>query len=179
MAEAKLSDLKKIFKSDAVIFNEGDRGDAAYLIRSGEVALFKKTPKGEVRLATIGRNAIFGEMALLDGAPCMATAIAMGETTCSLIGPEQFERRLVRLNMEVRAIFDSMLHYVRKTLPWEHRHGDPRLAAETDDDVIIRRMMPRTGMRLPPEIEADPALHALYDILHAYVRRRQPIQPPS
>ena len=173
-----LTDLRKIFKNRVVVFSEGDSGDVAYLIRSGSVALVKRTQDGPVTLATIGKNSVFGEMALLDGAPRMASAVAVGDTICSVIDREQFEGKLHELNAGARGMFEELLRYVRGTLPWEHRKAIPELAVETPADQRIRPALPPPGAPIPPDI-LDPALIAIYGILISYVRRRLPDQPPS
>src|SRR5262245_14637345 len=125
------------FRASEVIFNEGDRGDVAYLIREGRVSLMRKTENGLVPLATINKGMLFGEMALLDGAPRMATAVAAEDTVCSLVAPETFERRLAALEPAMRKMYDDMLKYVRATLPWDVRKGKGQ-ADETKDDAHVR-----------------------------------------
>ena len=53
------------FAAGDVIFAEGDKGDAMYVVRSGEVAI---EHQGHV-METLGGGGIFGEMALIDGSP--------------------------------------------------------------------------------------------------------------
>ena len=59
------------------IYREGDAGDAMYTIRSGEVQITKNMYGIMVKLANLGPGQWFGEMALLEGAPRSATAIAV------------------------------------------------------------------------------------------------------
>ena len=47
------------------LFRQGDAGDAAYLIISGEAEVLRETPSGPVLLATIGVNEFVGDMAIL------------------------------------------------------------------------------------------------------------------
>ena len=58
------------------IFTAGDKGDKMYVIRSGEVEIERD---GKV-VEKLGPGGIFGEMALIDGAPRAATAKA--KTAC-------------------------------------------------------------------------------------------------
>ena len=58
-----------------IIFEEGDHGDAMYMIQKGVVRLFlKKNP--DKPLAVLKESAYFGEMAVLDGEPRSASAAA-------------------------------------------------------------------------------------------------------
>jgi CRP/FNR family transcriptional regulator len=70
--------LGKEYQGGEVIFREGDKGEAMYVIQSGEVVLTKKTPSGEYTLACLGAGEILGEMALFDKKPRSATATAAG-----------------------------------------------------------------------------------------------------
>ncbi|MHA1189379.1 MAG: Crp/Fnr family transcriptional regulator [Alphaproteobacteria bacterium] len=63
------------FKSGETIFDTGDEGDVAYVVRSGTVEI-----KFEgVVLDTVEQGSVFGEMALIDPAPRSAAAIAQGD----------------------------------------------------------------------------------------------------
>jgi CRP/FNR family transcriptional regulator, cyclic AMP receptor protein len=54
------------------IFVEDDEGNAMYVVRSGRVNILTY---GTV-LESVGPNGMFGEMALIDGSPRSATAVA-------------------------------------------------------------------------------------------------------
>lgn len=75
----KEGELGRIFPDGEIIFREGDEGDRMYVIQSGKVKITKKTPEGELAIATLGSGEIFGEMALFDRMPRSATAAALGE----------------------------------------------------------------------------------------------------
>lgn len=66
------------FKPGEVIFKQGDRGDAMYVVRSGEIDI---EIDGKV-VETLSEGAIFGEMALIDGSVRSATARA--KTACEV-----------------------------------------------------------------------------------------------
>jgi CRP/FNR family cyclic AMP-dependent transcriptional regulator len=66
------------YRRGETIFHQGDPGDSLYIIESGAVKIVLPSPEGEegAIIATLGRGEFFGELALLDGAPHSATAIA-------------------------------------------------------------------------------------------------------
>jgi len=71
---------------NTVIFKEDDPGDKCYIIEDGAVRISKMIPgMGEEALAVLKTGNYFGEMALMDGAPRSATAIANSETTFLII----------------------------------------------------------------------------------------------
>lgn len=72
------------FPAGGVIFSEGDPGAVFYVILQGEVEL----RIGGKLVDTLGPGEPFGEMALIDHAPRVATAIA--KTPCKLMAiPEK------------------------------------------------------------------------------------------
>ena len=60
---------KQVLAKDAVLFDEGDPGDAVYIVESGSIVIRKTTGEGMIDLATLGPGELFGEMAIIDGSP--------------------------------------------------------------------------------------------------------------
>jgi CRP/FNR family transcriptional regulator, cyclic AMP receptor protein len=67
------------FAAGNSIFNEGQPGDAMYLVLDGEVDLLING----LLVEQLGRGGVLGEMALLESAPRTASAVA--RTDCKLI----------------------------------------------------------------------------------------------
>ena len=74
------------------LFRQGDPGDAAYLIISGEAEVSAETPAGPLVLATLGANEIVGEMAILGNVPRAATVRAKDRLITLRISKEPFMR---------------------------------------------------------------------------------------
>jgi CRP-like cAMP-binding protein len=68
------------------VFVQDDEGSAMYVVRSGRVNI---TTYGTV-LESIGPNGMFGEMALIDGSPRSATAVAAEPTEVAPIDKTAF-----------------------------------------------------------------------------------------
>jgi CRP-like cAMP-binding protein len=86
---------RMVFQPAQELFHQGDRPDAAYLILSGEADVVAETPSGEVPVATVGQNAIVGEIAILCDVPRTATVRAASRLETLKIEKEHF-LRLIR-----------------------------------------------------------------------------------
>ena len=69
---------RRKLRHNEAIFREGDPGDSVHLIDKGHVAVRLTTPAGEVAtLRILGPGDLFGELAVLDPGPRMATTVAL------------------------------------------------------------------------------------------------------
>ena len=73
------------------LFKEGDAGDAAYVIESGEVDVLLERREATIPLATLGPDAVIGEIALLDGQPRTASVRACGDVSLFRIDKTEFD----------------------------------------------------------------------------------------
>jgi len=76
----------KTMNKGEVIFEQGDKGDVMYLIKSGTVSLMR----GDTVLETVEANGIFGEMALVDSEPRSARAVAASDCQLIPVDPKWF-----------------------------------------------------------------------------------------
>ena len=94
------------FGFGASIVEEGEAGDALYVILSGEARVLKRTEDGgEVSVEMLGPGDVFGEMALLDGIPRTATVRAHSPVDALRLDGTVF-RALVRLKPEIKDHFE-------------------------------------------------------------------------
>ena len=82
------------------VFRVGDAGDCAYVIIEGEVEIISETAAGELVVARLGRNALFGELALLANVSRTATIRAYTPLQVLRIGDDTFLKLLAE-NAEV------------------------------------------------------------------------------
>ncbi len=80
---------KANYKKFDLIFTEGIPGDCAYMIDKGRIAIVsgRDINHKHKALAILHKNAIFGEMALIDEEVRSATAFALEDCTLSVITP--------------------------------------------------------------------------------------------
>jgi CRP/FNR family transcriptional regulator, cyclic AMP receptor protein len=82
------------FPAEAVIFREGDAGDAIYAVASGRVRISRQVAGGEEAFAILSAGEIFGEMAILDPEATgrSADARAHEETVLLALSRARFEK---------------------------------------------------------------------------------------
>lgn len=83
--------LEKVSK-EQVLFNEGEEGNALYIIRRGKVRIFKPATQGkaEVEIAVLGAKQFFGEMALIAEQKRSATAVTVEDSELYVLTPKAF-----------------------------------------------------------------------------------------
>lgn len=69
-----------------VVFAEGDRGEHMFGIVEGEVEL----RAGQAVIARLGPDEVFGEMAVIDSSPRMATAVATTNARLAIVDRHLF-----------------------------------------------------------------------------------------
>lgn len=104
---------RKSFGTGARIFSQGDTGNRAYLITSGTVEIFTERDGETVVLATLGPNSVFGEMALLDDSPRMASARALETVQCLAVSTETFREKFDAMDPFLKGIWQSTCKNLR------------------------------------------------------------------
>lgn len=77
-------------ESGTRVFEQGDEGDAMYIVEDGAVEIVAGTGKQLAVLTTIIKQQYFGELSLLDGAPRSAAAIASRDTSLLALDRDDF-----------------------------------------------------------------------------------------
>ena len=95
------------------IFLEGTRGSSAYIIQSGGINISRRKNEENHLLATLGKGEIFGEMALIDSSPRMASAEAAMDSTVLVVTKSMFEQKLNNADPLVRAMLKIFAKQIR------------------------------------------------------------------
>jgi uncharacterized membrane protein len=100
----------------ALLFRQGDAGDAMYLVEAGRVRIFVTDEDGdEVTLAELARGDFFGEMALIEGKARTASARAVEDARLRSLSREDF-LSFVRNNSDVAlAMVKAISERLRRT----------------------------------------------------------------
>lgn len=83
--ELKIADgllHKRRFLADEIIFDEGEEGQALYIVMSGTVSVCRNQDSTKVTVAELGAGSFFGDLALLDNTP--RTAQVRAKEDCEL-----------------------------------------------------------------------------------------------
>jgi CRP-like cAMP-binding protein len=84
----------KLYKAGTHLFYQGDRSRELYILQSGRVKIYIKVGDKKLDLAMLTKNAVLGEMALIDGKPRSASAIACEDTQAIIVDTDFFNKRI-------------------------------------------------------------------------------------
>jgi len=100
------------YAAGTILFSEGDRGDAMYVIKEGDVKVFAGDENGkEVILQFLHAGDYFGEMALIDDAPRSASVMTMTPVKVMVVSKSAFMKFLAS-NEEIA--FNLVRSLIRK-----------------------------------------------------------------
>jgi CRP-like cAMP-binding protein len=103
------------FRRGETVFHVGDPGDALFIVMAGSIKITLPADTGdEAILATLRSGDFFGELALLDGAPRSATAVAIEPTETYVLSRDGF-RELIASQAQMReALLATLAAEVRR-----------------------------------------------------------------
>jgi sigma-B regulation protein RsbU (phosphoserine phosphatase) len=111
LSEKDLKNLVPLFKvisyqEDQTIFEEGEEGDAMYLIVAGQVRIHKDG----VEIVIFGSGGCLGEFSILDNAPRAASATTISEALLLRIDRKDFENLAAKNMALCRGMFKVLVH---------------------------------------------------------------------
>lgn len=130
-------------------FRQGDPGEDLFLVADGSVQIKAAVEGREVTLAVLAAGAFFGEMALLDGHPRSASAMAIGECRLLALSRADFLEVVGRSPASMRHLLAFLSERLRRV---NERLGD------TSRLTIRRRLAAllweaaSASLLLPPDV---------------------------
>ena len=103
------------FDAGQAVFHQGDAGDSAYIVVEGDAEVSIDSPGGPIVVATIGRHAIIGEIAILCDVPRTATVTAKTPLLTLRIDKETFFRLVNEFPQMGVEIMRELAHRLEKT----------------------------------------------------------------
>ena len=115
-SEVDVADIieRRSFKDGETVFREGELGSTAFLVQSGDVEISRVNDGKDEVLAIIGTGGIFGEMALIDEKPRMATAKVKGGAIIMTITKMMYESKLKNSDPFIRGLLRILVQTVRR-----------------------------------------------------------------
>jgi CRP/FNR family cyclic AMP-dependent transcriptional regulator len=101
------------------LFHQNDYGDVAYVILQGEAEILVDTPRRAIKIATLGKNEIIGEIAILCDVPRTATVVAHSDLDTLRVSKEGFFHLVTefpQVGVEVMSALASKLHRTTQAL---------------------------------------------------------------
>lgn len=111
ISAAARAGLSRIYAPGQIICHQGDPGDHLYAVVEGLVKIVFTSERGdEMVLNILGPEEIFGELALLDGSPRSASAVALKSTSVFVLP----RRQLLELMSVNPGLADEFLKLIGK-----------------------------------------------------------------
>ena len=103
----------RAFPKNAVIINEGDRGDSLFVILAGKVKVYVSDDDGrEMILDMHHAGEYVGEMSL-DGRPRSASVMTLEPTTCAVVSRDELRAAIARNPDIAMAIIEKLIQRAR------------------------------------------------------------------
>ena len=106
---------RRLFLRGATIFKEGEPADAAYILESGGVQIFKMVNGRRVMLGNVRPWGLFGELGLIDDSPRMAAAYVTEDAACMVVSRDVFSRMLESVPEGLVMLIQSLARTIRTT----------------------------------------------------------------
>ncbi len=127
---ARLASVQK-HAAETILFRQGDRASAIYIIKFGSVVI-QHQPKGggETQVNTLGVGTHFGEISLLTGDARTATAITTETCELLMVGYDRLKKLLEDQPLIGAKVYKAMAQFL-----------SGRLIASADDLTFVREKL--------------------------------------
>ena len=116
LAELGAAARRRTFRAGEIVFHRDDPGQVLYVIRAGKVKIYITSQDGqEVSLAVFGPGDYFGELALLDGQPRSASAVAIEAVETFALQRTDFINAVMRHPRIAIQVMNVLSHRLRQT----------------------------------------------------------------
>jgi CRP-like cAMP-binding protein len=142
-----------------VIFREGDPGDEMYVVQSGRVQITRHGGGTDVVIAVLPSGEFFGEMAIINRRPRVATATTLEETRLLCIHAEKVASML-RENAEVAV---RLIQKLAARLEQANEQVDVLLLKDVNHRVVfaLRRLAETQGTPEPGGVRIQVSISEL------------------
>jgi EAL domain-containing protein (putative c-di-GMP-specific phosphodiesterase class I) len=110
---SEVSPLRVHLRAGDVLFREGDAPTTGFLVELGEIEISTSINGKTLVLSHLRAGDLLGEMAVFDGEPRSATAIAISDCVLFPIDREQISERLSKADPIIRALLEGQVKRYR------------------------------------------------------------------
>lgn len=154
----------KSFHAGDIIFKEGDPGDCAYLVDTGRVEIQVDAFNGATTpVAILGVGDILGEMAIIDGSPRSATAVALDHCELVEVSKDQLNERIEDADPIVRFLLSILLQRLRETMKDVGDVTKSNLPSEATSTNIVNLKDYKTNADVVEKIKLEKSLKNALD----------------
>jgi serine/threonine-protein kinase len=169
------------FPKGTVIIREGEAGNSAYIIASGQCEVRKTISGAQQVLKTLGPGEVFGEMAVLTESARTATVVATEDTTALVVSGPVMQQELALLKPWMARLLQTIAErfrdlYTTKRVTLSGGPTAPRLANQLlmhlvawgarGDDGVIRLSWSRLAREVEAQMGAAP--HTVHMVAAMY-----------
>jgi len=105
----------QFIRKGQVMFREGAKSDFAFIIENGKFEVSRKKLSGKIEVLDIlDKNAIFGEMGIIDGQPRLATVTALENGKVTLFGRDDLNNMCRRNPRALMPILKTLSERLRR-----------------------------------------------------------------
>jgi CRP/FNR family transcriptional regulator, cyclic AMP receptor protein len=146
--------IPRSFPAGVRVFHEGDRSDACYLVRSGDLRVTREHSDGRaIALATLGPGDIFGELAMLDGQARSASVETLSDCELLALPAADFRRLLAdhsRISVKLIIALTRRLRETNERVARQSFQTVPSRVAGVLTQLIAEEAAPegRTGVTI-------------------------------
>ncbi|MEQ9447905.1 MAG: cyclic nucleotide-binding domain-containing protein [Rhodospirillaceae bacterium] len=124
-----------------LLFKQGESGDAAYIVNSGAVGIYREAQGRKIPLGTVRRGELFGEMAVIDKSPRLATAFTVEDSTLMVISIDLMMSKMQKADPFIRALIHMLMNNLRSV----HDSFTPRSRSLVDAVNSLHRQSDVVG----------------------------------
>jgi CRP-like cAMP-binding protein len=154
----------KTYKTNEILFNDGDVADSLFIIQKGQIRLFKPKGKGFIEIGVLRAGEVIGEMAFFDedgsGKKRSCSAAAMTQVEVIEISFAAFGKTMQSLNPWFKTIINTLASRLRK--------ANSRIKELEDNHTSPAYMGKQTGYEFMKPLEVMRVLGMLFLVFRAH-----------
>jgi|GEM_PF-3131189 len=131
--------LRRRLAVDEILFTQGEHGDVAYVIESGAIEIYCENHDHRSRIASLGPDELFGEMALLGDPVRTASAKAIQNTQLLVVTHEHLNECLQSAGPMMRYMLRTVVSRKREML--RRINGEKEGASHPPDLLPFQALM--------------------------------------